>query len=99
MAQNTRRRRIGGHQLVEQLNEVVAQLIKENRKLKRQVEKLTARGTSAASGTVDRSLRTIQRRVQKALGAPAKRKRRQGSGAAAPAKKVVRKRRAPKAPQ
>jgi cell division septum initiation protein DivIVA len=98
MALGTRRRRISGHQLVEQLNDVVAQLIKENRKLKRQVEKLTARGTSAASGTVDRSLRTIQRRVQKALTAPAKRKRRRGAGLAAAAKKVVRKRRTPKAP-
>ena len=36
-----RTRRLGGHELVEQLNAVVAQLIKENRKLKRQVDKLT----------------------------------------------------------
>lgn len=94
MASGPRRRRIGGHELVEQLNEVVAQLIKENRKLKRQLEKLSARGTSAASGTVDRGLRTIQRRVQKALGTPAK-KRRRKSGATATA--ATRKRRAPKA--
>jgi cell division septum initiation protein DivIVA len=85
MATGTRRRRIGGHELVEQLNEVVAQLIKENRKLKRQIDKLTARGSSAASGTVDRSLRTIQRRVLKALNAPTKRRRRKS--AAAPTKK------------
>jgi hypothetical protein len=55
---------------------MVAELIKENRKLKRQVEKLTARGAKAASGAVERSLRTIQRRVQKALGTPKGRKRR-----------------------
>ncbi len=91
-----RRRRIGGHELVEQLNEVVAQLIKENRKLKRQLEKLSARGTSAASGTVDRSLRTIQRRVKKALGTPAK-KRRRKSAATAAKTTATRKRRAPKA--
>lgn len=90
----TRRRRITGHELVEQLNEVVAQLIKENRKLKRQVEKLSARGTAAASGTVDRGLRTIQRRVQRALTTGAKRKKRSAAGGAA--KKVTR-RRAPKA--
>ena len=86
-------RRIGGHELVEQLNAVVAQLIKENRKLKRQVEKLTARGTKAASGTVDRSLRAIQKRAQKALGAPVKRRRRR---VVAAAKKTVRRARAPK---
>ncbi|MFI5270193.1 MAG: hypothetical protein ACHQ7M_22670 [Chloroflexota bacterium] len=83
MAAASRRKRIGGHELVEQLNAVVAQLIKENRKLKRQVEKLTERGTTAASGAVERSLRTIQRRVQKALGTPKRRKRR--TAAAAPA--------------
>jgi hypothetical protein len=71
----TTRRRLGGSELIEQLNNLVAQLIKENRKLKRDIEKLTARGTKAASGTVERSLRTIQRRVQKALGGPKRRKR------------------------
>ena len=96
MASGPRRRRIGGHELVEQLNDVVAQLIKENRKLKRQLEKLSARGTSAASGTVDRSLRTIQRRVQKALGAPAKRRRRKSAATTAKTT-ATRKRRATKA--
>jgi cell division septum initiation protein DivIVA len=90
MPTGTRRRRLVGHELVEQLNAAIAQLIKENRKLKRQVEKLTARGTAAASGTVDRSLRTIQRRVQKALTSTAKRGPRKGS-ATAP-KKVAKKR-------
>lgn len=90
-----RARRIGGHELVEQLNAVVAQLIKENRKLKRQLEKLTARGTKAASGTVDRSLRAIQKRAQKALGEPVKRRRRR---VVAAAKKTVRRARAPKTP-
>ncbi len=80
---------------MEQLNAVVAQLIKENRKLKRQVEKLTARGTKAASGTVDRSLRAIQKRAQKALGAPVKRRKRR---LAATAKKATRRTRTPKAP-
>jgi hypothetical protein len=75
------RRRLGGSELVHQLNTMVAELIKENRKLRRQVEKLTARGTKAASTTVERSLRTIQRRVQKALGAP-KRRKRQATAAA-----------------
>jgi cell division septum initiation protein DivIVA len=71
-----RGKRLAGPELVEQLNTVVAQLIKENRKLKRQVEKLTAKATGSASGTVDRSLRAIQKRAQKALGAPTRRRRR-----------------------
>jgi cell division septum initiation protein DivIVA len=96
MAAGPRRRRIGGHELVEQLNAVVAQLIKENRKLKRQVEKLTARGTRAASGTVDRSLRAIQKRAQKALAAPVKRRKRRVASTAA--KKTTRRTRTPKTP-
>jgi septum formation inhibitor MinC len=68
---------------------MVAELIKENRKLKRQVVKLTERGTKVASSTVDRTLRTIQRRVQKALKAPAKRKRRKTAAAAPTRKRAV----------
>ena len=83
----TKRRRVGGGDLIGQLNAMVAELIKENRKLRGQVEKLTARGTKAASGTVERSLRTIQRRVQKALKATPKRRRRRTTAAAAPTKR------------
>jgi cell division septum initiation protein DivIVA len=71
-----RGKRLRGQELVEQLNAVVAQLIKENRKLKRQVENLTAKATNRASGTVDRSLRAIQKKAQQALGAPVRRRRR-----------------------
>ena len=86
------KRRLGGHELVEQLNAAVAELIKENRKLKRQVEKLTARATSGASGAVDRGLRGIQKRVQKAL-TTTKRRRRRATPATA-TKKTTRKRKA-----
>ena len=89
-----RPRRLAGHELVEQLNAAVAQLIKENRKLKRQVEKLSARTTSGASGAVDRGLRGIQKRVTKALTTTTKRRRRRGTAAAAAAKKTIRKKRA-----
>lgn len=74
-----RRRRLGGRELVEQLNAMIAELIKENRKLKRQVEKMATRGTAAASSTVDRGLRTLQRRVQRALVTTGKRKARKPS--------------------
>ena len=74
----TRRRRAGGGgDLVGQLNNMVAELISENRKLRRQVAKLTERGAGAATKTVERGLRTISRRVQKALdGGGTKRRRR-----------------------
>ena len=85
----TRRKRLGGTELTAQLNHMVAELIKENRKLRRQVVKLTERGAKSASSTVDRTLRTIQRRVQKALTPPAKRRRRKPTATATTRKKPV----------
>jgi hypothetical protein len=93
-APGTRRKRIGGSDLVEQLNSMIAELIKENRKLKRQVIKLTATGSTTASKAVERSLRTIQRRVQRALTAP---KRRRRKTATAPGRKKVQTRKRRKA--
>lgn len=72
---STRRKREGGNELVARLNAMVADLIKENRKLRRQVVKLTERGSSAAAGTVERGLRTLSRRVERALGSGPRRKR------------------------
>src|SRR6202163_5037507 len=88
-ATRTRRKRLGAPELTEQLNHMVAELIKENRKRKRQVVKLTEQGAEKASSTVDRTLRTIQRRVQKALTAPAKRRRRKTAAATTTRKKPV----------
>ena len=92
-AGRTRGRRLGGAELTEQLNQMVAELIKENRKLRRQVVKLTERGSKVASTTLERGLRTIQRRVQRALVSPVKRRRRKTAGAAATRKKTVTRRR------
>ena len=47
---------------------MINQLIKENRQLRRRVDKLTARATGATSRTVERALVAMQRRVQKAIG-------------------------------
>jgi len=59
---------------------MVAELIKKNRQLQRQVAKLSERaGASKASKGVERGLRTISRRVQKALGGKTTRKRRAAS--------------------
>ena len=88
-----RRKKLGGPELTQQLNQMVAELIKENRKLKRQVVKLTERGSKVAATAVERGLRNIQRRVQKALTAPAKRRRRGTVTAAATRKRAVSKRR------
>ncbi len=74
----TRRRRTaaGGGDLVAQLNAMVAELIKKNRQLQRQVARLSEKaGASKATKGVERSLRTISRRVQKALGGTTTRRR------------------------
>jgi uncharacterized coiled-coil protein SlyX len=71
-----RRRSTRGGDLVGQLNAMVAELIKKNRQLQRQVGRLTEKaGASKASKGVERSLRTISRRVQKALGGKTTRRR------------------------
>jgi hypothetical protein len=72
----SRRRRVGGSELVDSLNGMIGELIKENRKLRRQVEKLSAKGAAAAQTTVERGLRTIQRKVQRAIGAATPTRRR-----------------------
>jgi len=65
---------------VDTLNEMVSQLIKENRSLKRQLAKLTAGGATSANGSAERTLRSLQRKVQRAVSAaPAPRRRRTSS--------------------
>jgi hypothetical protein len=72
-----RRPRASGGDLVQQLNAAVAELIKKNRQLQRQVAKLSEKASKTPAGRgVERGLRTISRRVQKALGSqPASRRR------------------------
>jgi len=72
----TRSKREGGGELVDRLNAMVAELITKNKQLQRQVTKLTQRaGKTATSKNVERGLRTISRRVQRALGSTTKRRR------------------------
>lgn len=73
---------------------MVADLIKKNRQLQRQVAALTAKAEKSAAGkSVERGIRTLSRRVQRALGARTTRRKK-----AAPAngrrKKATRRRRA-----
>ncbi len=68
---------------------MVDELIKENRKLKRQLDRLTAKGTAVASSGIERGLKSIQRRVQKALGGAATPKRRAARAAAGTARRAT----------
>jgi hypothetical protein len=63
----TRRRRLTGSDLIESLRESVEQLIKENRSLKRQLAKATAGGGSSSAPGAERTLRSIQRKVLRAV--------------------------------
>src|SRR6516225_880752 len=68
--------RSGGGDLVGQLNAMVAELIKKNRQLQRQVAALTARVERSSAGkSIERGIRTLSRRVQRALGSKSTRTR------------------------
>jgi len=85
-----------GGELVKTLNEMIVDLIKENRKLRRQVDRLTGRGSALANSAVDRGLRSIQRRVQKALLGTNRRKRRRVTAKPANGRRTKTRRRATK---
>ncbi len=69
-----------GSALITRLNAMVAELISKNRKLERQVAKLSERaGAAASTKNVERRLRTISKRVKKALGGSTTRKRRKAA--------------------
>jgi hypothetical protein len=68
---------------------MVDELIKENRKLKRQLDRLAAKGTAAASSGIERGLKSIQRRVQKALAGAATPKRRTTRAATGTARRAT----------
>jgi cell division septum initiation protein DivIVA len=74
------RRRLAGADLVNTLDEMVTQLINENRSLKRQLAKLEAGGPSVGA-SAERTLRSLQRKVQQAIAPPptARRRRPQSS--------------------
>ena len=76
-------KRNGSGDLIERLNTAVASLISDNRKLRRDLVKLTERAAATATKTAKRGARAISRRVKKlaprakkkvVAKAPAKRK-------------------------
>ena len=73
----SRRGRAGGGDLVSQLNASVAELIKKNRQLQRENARLREKaGASKSNKGVERGIRTLSRRVQRALGTQTTRRRR-----------------------
>lgn len=58
----------GASSTLEQLKTLVTSLIKENQKIKRQLTRLEAKTSPAAGNTAVVGLRTLARRVERALG-------------------------------
>jgi hypothetical protein len=94
-----RRRRSGeggriGRQSAEQalaeLDPMISALIKENRELHRQIDKLSKQTVGAASGTTERALRSLERRVRGSLdGHTASGRRRSAGATSTPRRKVT----------
>src|SRR5256885_11730517 len=54
-------------QVLAELEPMISALIKENRELHRQIDKLSKQSVGAASGPVQRALRSIERRISGSL--------------------------------
>lgn len=80
-------KRNGASDLVERLNSMVAALISENRKLRRDIVKLTERAAATATKTARRGVRTIARRVKKVV--PRTKKQVRAKSKAAPKRKLA----------
>ena len=87
-----RRRRASGSELVDNLNQMVSELIKENRRLKRQVERLSSKATGVGSAGIERGLRSIQRRVQRAVSSSTTTTRRRRTAASGNGRRTRRRR-------
>ena len=84
-------KRAGSGDLIDRLNTAVASLISDNRKLRRDLVKLTERAAATATKTAKRGARAITRRVKKVV--PRARKK---VGAKAPVKRKAAPARTPK---
>jgi hypothetical protein len=70
---------------------MVSALIKENRELQRQIDKLSKQALGATSGTAERALRSIQRRISSAVDGRATTRRRRSVAAATAVSRTPRK--------
>ena len=69
---------------------MVSALIKENRELHRQIDKLSKQTVGAASGAAERALRSLERRVRGSLDGRTTTARRRSAGATSrPRRKVT----------
>src|SRR5919204_3081273 len=66
-ARSTRRARQPAQQVLAELEPMISALIKENRELHRQIDKLSKQTVGAGSGAVERALRSIERRISGSL--------------------------------
>ncbi len=86
----SRRVRQPTERVLADLDRMISALIKENRELHRQIDKLSRQGVGAASGTAESALRAIQRRISSAMDSRATTRRRR-SVPAAPVSRTPRK--------
>jgi hypothetical protein len=77
-------------QVLAELEPMISALIKENRQLHRQIDKLSKQTVGAASGTAERALRSLERRVRGSLDGPTATGRRRLAGpTSTPRRKVT----------
>ncbi len=74
-ASRTRRGGVDGAELIDTLDEMVGQLISENRLLRRRLARVTGRAPESPDGAVERTLRSLHRKVERAVSAAAPRRR------------------------
>ena len=81
LARSNRGGRQPAEQVLADLEPMISSLIKENRELRRQIEKLSKQTVGAASGTTERALRSLERRVRGSLDSHTATGRRRSAGA------------------
>jgi hypothetical protein len=82
-------------ELVETLNGMVDQLINENRRLKRELSRLSDGAPAEADGTSEKTLRTLHRKVQQAVTSAPTRRRRASTAPATPRRRGPRREASP----
>ncbi len=75
-----RRQKVDANDLVAHLTSTIADFIKQNRAMKRQIARFTAGGSAASSTTINRALRTLQNWVNRALTTGLRRRRVSANG-------------------